>query len=214
MTFFRWAELLMFFSLFISFSVQAQQGREIKGIDKHWQFYKGTINKNTDTNALAWKEINIPHTWNNIDMQRDTTYYEGDGWYKKTLFLPEKYKDKRLFIKFEGVGNVADIYVNGRFMGEHKGGYAAFTYEITDAVHFGENNLVMVRANNKLRPDVIPINYRLFANYGGIYRHVNLIVTNKLNISTLDYASPGVYVDQYDVSEESAHLSVEVKIEN
>ncbi len=209
----RFATLFILF-IGVGLSVQAQQGRMVKRIDKNWQFYKGTITKESDTNALAWETIHLPHTWNNLDMQRDTTYYEGDGWYKKSLSIPEKYKEKRLFLRFGGVGNVADVYVNGRYIGEHKGGYAAFCFEITDAVQPGTDNLIMVKASNKLRPDVIPINHRLFANYGGIYRHVNLIVTGKINITTLDYASSGVYISQHDVSEESARIAVKVKLEN
>ncbi|MGH2642740.1 MAG: glycoside hydrolase family 2 protein, partial [Chitinophagaceae bacterium] len=111
-------------------------------------------------------------------------------------------------------GNVADVYVNGRHIGEHKGGYSAFCFEITDAVHLGEKNTIMVKADNQMRPDVLPINNRLFANYGGIYRNVHLIVTGKLNITTLDYASSGVYISQENVSKESADITVKVKLEN
>ncbi len=191
-----------------------QEGRVVKNLDQDWQFYKGKITKNTDRETLQWERINIPHTWNNIDMQQDSVYYEGDAWYKKTLFIPEKDTNRRLFLKFDGVGNVADVYVNDRFIGEHKGGYAAFTFEITDAVHPGEKNRIKIKVNNEMRPDVIPINHALFANYGGIYRHVHLINTARLNISTLDYASPGVFIDQQNVSDKSADISVSVELEN
>ncbi|TAN10948.1 MAG: beta-galactosidase [Chitinophagaceae bacterium] len=209
---------LLFFYCFLIATLpvfaQKSSGRETILLDKDWQFYKGSIHKNTDTAALSWKEMNIPHTWNNIDMQQDTTYYEGDSWYKKIIYLGDEYKDKRLFLRFSGVGNIADIYVNGRFIGEHQGGYSAFCFEITDAVHLGKPNVIMVKANNQIRPDVIPINNHLFANYGGIYRKVHLIVTGELNISTLDYASPGVYISQDNVSKNSADISVKVELEN
>lgn len=206
--------LLFFIGLNLSCLAQSHTGRSVISLDKNWEFYKGTIDKNTDTASLAWQAINIPHTWNNIDMQQDTTYYEGDGWYQKILTLGEEYRGKRLFLRFAGVGNVADIYVNGRFIGEHKGGYSAFCFEITDAVQLGKKNIIAVKANNKMRPDVIPINHNLFANYGGIYRSVELIVTGKLNITTLDYASSGVYISQENVSAQSADISVKVKLEN
>lgn len=208
--------ILLNYLIFVTVSAFAQgySGRENILLDKDWQFYKGTINKNTDTSTLSWQEVNIPHTWNAIDMQQDTTYYEGDGWYKKTIYLGDEYKDKRLFLRFSAVGNVADVYVNGRFIGEHKGGYSAFCYEITEAVHLGKQNTIMVKTNNQMRPDVIPINNRLFANYGGIYRRVHLIATGKLNISTLDYASPGVFISQENVSKKSADILVKVELEN
>ncbi|TAN00924.1 MAG: DUF4982 domain-containing protein [Chitinophagaceae bacterium] len=193
---------------------QSPAGRQVISLDQDWEFYKGSIGANIDTTSLSWQQVSIPHTWNNIDMQQDSTYYEGDGWYKKTIYLGDEYKDKRLFLRFSAVGNVADVYVNGRLMGEHKGGYSAFCFEITSAVHLGEKNIIMVKANNEMRPDVIPVNNRLFANYGGIYRHVNLIITGKLNITTLDYASSGVYISQENVSNKSADISVKVKLEN
>lgn len=209
---------LLFFYCFLIATLpvfaQKSSGRETILLDKDWQFYKGSIHKNTDTAALSWQEVNIPHTWNNVDMQQDTTYYEGDSWYKKIIYLNDEYKDKRLFLRFSGVGNVADVYINGRFIGEHQGGYSAFCFEITDAVHLGKPNVIMVKANNQIRPDVIPINNHLFANYGGIYRKVHLIVTGELNISTLDYASPGVYISQDNVSKNSADISVKVELEN
>lgn len=206
---------IIFFSTIASLCMaQGPSGRQIIPLDKGWQFYKGTIDKNTDTAALSWHEVTIPHTWNNIDMQQDSTYYEGDGWYKKNLFLGKGYTGKRLFLRFAGVGNVADVYVNGRFIGEHKGGYSAFCFEITDAIKPDTQNVIEVKANNKMRPDVIPINHNLFANYGGIYRSVEMIATGKINISTLDYASSGVYIDQMNVSSRSADIFVKVKVEN
>lgn len=189
-------------------------GRRVIPLDKDWQFYKGSIAKGVDTASLDWKEVQIPHTWNNIDMQDDTVCYQGDGWYRKSFFIANEDKGKRLFLRFEGVGNVADVYVNGRHIGEHRGGYAAFCFEITAAVNIGKQNLIEVKANNRLRPDVIPINHHLFANYGGIYRDVTLIVTDKINISTLDYGSSGIYIDQGNVSAQSADIFVKVKVEN
>ncbi|HLR38288.1 MAG TPA: hypothetical protein VK084_09590, partial [Chitinophagaceae bacterium] len=208
--------LIVLLLVVINFPLMAQtsSGREVLALDKDWKFYKGAIDENTNQEALQWKSVNLPHTWNNIDMQQDSVYYEGDAWYKKEIYIPAKDSNRRLFLKFDGVGNVADVYVNGRFIGEHKGGYAAFTFEITNAVHLGEKNEIRVKANNELRPDVIPINQNLFANYGGIYRHVYLMNTAKLNISTLDYASPGVFIDQHNVSEESADIMVRVELEN
>lgn len=198
----------------LSGNARGQSGRRIVSLNENWQFYKGEIGSTTDTATLAWSEVNLPHTWNNIDMQQDTVFYEGDGWYKKNLFLGEENTGKRLFLRFAGVGNVADVYVNGRLVGEHKGGYSAFCFEITDAVRLNARNVIEVKANNKMRPDVIPVNHNLFANYGGIYRPVTLIVTGKINISTLDYGSSGVYIDQGSVSARSADIFVKVKVEN
>lgn len=189
-------------------------GRKIVTLNKDWQFYKGNIPKGEKPASLSWREVNIPHSWNKIDMQMDTTWYMGNAWYEKSIIIPKSDEGKRLFLRFNAVGNVADVYINGRFIGEHRGGYSAFCYEITDVVHFGKKNVIKVKVNNKTRPDVTPINNRLFANYGGIYRPVHLIITNKLNITLLDYASLGIYISQHNVSGRSADISVKVKLAN
>ena len=68
--------------------------------------------------------------------------------------------------------------------------------------------------NNEIKPDIIPVNNRLFMVYGGIYRSVSLIVTNKVHISATDFASPGVYITQDVVSEKKAEISLRIKLEN
>ncbi|WP_315824657.1 sugar-binding domain-containing protein [Paraflavitalea speifideaquila] len=116
-------------------------------------------------------------------------------------FTPDTaWRNKRLFLRFEGVGAVADLYVNDKLIGQHKGGYSAFAYDITPVIQWGQENVLLVKANNEAREDVIPINHRLFGVYGGIYRPVQLIVTEKLHIAVTDNASPGIFIRQRQVS--------------
>jgi hypothetical protein len=79
--------------------------------------------------------------------------------------------------------------------------------EIGTALKLGAENEIIVKADNKARPDVIPVNQNLFGVYGGIYRPVWLIVTEQNNITVTDCASPGVYITQKDVSKKSADIS-------
>src|SRR5699024_8637428 len=125
-------------------------------------------------------------TYNAEDMQLDRNFYTGDAIYKKELDIGEDLEDKRLFLQFEGVGSVAKIYVNGEYIGDHKGAYSMFTYEITHSVKFGEKNELIVLANNEARKDVIPVNQFLFPLYGGIYRPIHLITTAKTNFVPTD----------------------------
>lgn len=118
------------------------------------------------------------------------------------------------FLRFEGVGACAEVYVNGKLAGTHKGGYSAFACEIGTALKLGAENEIIVKADNKARPDVIPVNQNLFGVYGGIYRPVWLIVTEQNNITVTDCASPGVYITQKDVSKKSADITVKVKLDN
>ncbi|HTN00159.1 MAG TPA: glycoside hydrolase family 2 TIM barrel-domain containing protein [Pedobacter sp.] len=190
--------------------VIAQSERQNIAFNTGWVFKK-TDNLNAQKD---WEKVSLPHTWNATDMQLSKDFYEGEGQYKKEITFGKEYKDKRLFLRFEGVGQVAQVYVNDKLVGTHKGGYSAFCLDITYAVQLEKVNTILVKANNKARKDVIPVNHFLFGVYGGIYRPVSLIVTNKINITTTDYASPGIYISQKNVGASSADVSIAVKVEN
>ncbi|MCB0851548.1 MAG: beta-galactosidase, partial [Bacteroidetes bacterium] len=96
---------------------------------------------------------------------------------------------------------------------EHKGGYAAFIYEITDLLNFDAENQIEVAVNNEANLEVPPL-VGDFNNYGGMYRPVNLLITETVCITPLDYASPGIYLKQSNVSKESASLEVLTKFSN
>lgn len=204
-------KIFLLCSLFIYLQAFSQSPRQNISFNDGWQFRKAPIENSTDT---SWQNVTIPHTWNAVDMQTGKDFYAGPAFYEKQFFADKKLEGKRIFIRFEGVGSVADLYVNGKWIGEHKGSYSAFVFEITYALKYGEENTIKVKADNTPGKDVIPVNNFLFAIYGGIYRPVSLIVTNKLNITTTDYASPGIYIRQKNVSSKSAEIDVEVKIEN
>ncbi len=175
-----------------------------------WEFKKGEKEA-----EIPWEKVTIPHTWNNVDMQtqRDD-FYAGMAHYQKAYTPDASLKGKRLFLRFEGVGATADVFVNNEFAGNHLGGYSAFTIEITDLLKYGEENHILVKTDNVSRPDVVPVNHRLFGVYGGIYRPIELIITDKINISVNDYASPGIYISQKNVSAQSADVHVKTKIDN
>ena len=186
------AGLLLSFSL-----VVGGFARDVKSFNEGWLFKKGPFP--TDQILFQsgfdqrWQDVTIPHTWNAIDMQNDKNYfYAGEAFYKKTYRPDASMKDKRIFLNFEGVASVAELYINGTFAGNHKGGYSAFTIEISKLLKFGEDNEILLKVDNSSRPDVVPINHTLFGVYGGMYRPVHLIITEKVNIAVTDYASPGI----------------------
>lgn len=178
-----------------------------------WKFAKG---ETKDSLLLAEGEaVAIPHTWNAVDMQvAKDDYYAGEAGYAKVFRAGEELRDKRVFLRFEGVGAVAELYVNGKFAGRHEGAYSAWAVDITPLVKVGEDNIVHVKVDNKPRPEVIPINNVLFPVYGGIYRPVAMVVTEKLGIAVTDHAGPGVYISQRNVSSKSADIEVRTKIDN
>ena len=195
------------------------EGRKVESFNSGWSFKKAPAEKELAINApkwdKGWSEVEIPHTWNAKDMQvQANSFYEGAAYYKKQYFFPAELKDKRVFLRFEGVGSCAEVFVNGMLVTSHKGGYSAFACEISPLLKAGEENEIIVKADNKSRPDVIPVNHNLFGVYGGIYRPVWLVVTEPCNISVTDCASPGVYVTQKNVSKKQADVKVKVKLDN
>ena len=200
-------------------SICKAEAREVTPFNNGWEFKKGPVPTDAMQTAARWnadwEQVNVPHTWNADDMQKKTnSFYAGVAYYRKHYVFPESLEGKRLFLRFEGVGACAEVYVNGYLVGTHKGAYSAFVCEIGSQVRLGEENEIVVKADNAARPDVIPVNHALFGVYGGIYRPVWLIVTEPCNIVVNDCASPGVYITQKNVSKQSADVSVRVKLDN
>lgn len=200
-------------------SICKAEAREVTPFNNGWEFKKGPFPTDAMQTAARWnadwEQVNVPHTWNADDMQKKTNnFYAGVAYYRKHYVFPESLEGKRLFLRFEGVGACAEVYVNGYLVGTHKGAYSAFVCEIGSQVRLGEENEIVVKADNAARPDVIPVNHALFGVYGGIYRPVWLIVTEPCNIVVNDCASPGVYITQKNVSKQSADVSVRVKLDN
>lgn len=150
--------------------------------------------------------VTLPHTWN-ATYTKGTHYNRETMVYQRTLQVTQQMAEGRLFLYFEGVNSVADLFVNRKSVGQHKGGYTAFCMEITDQVHVGDNT-IEVWASNAFRTDVLPLSGD-FNVYGGIHRPVHLLVRGKDCISPLFYGSPGVLIHQNQVSETQATITVE-----
>lgn len=209
---------LLFLFASLGLSLRAE-GRIVESFNAGWFFKKAPASNELAVNVpkweSGWKAVEIPHTWNAQDMQLSfDNFYAGPAYYKKRYRLPAEWKDKRVFLRFEGVGAVAEVYVNGSLATTHKGAYSAFACEIGTLLKAGEENEIIVKADNASRPDVIPINHVLFGVYGGMYRPVWLIVTDSCNICVTDCASPGVYITQKHVSKKQADVKVKVKLDN
>ncbi|CAM4258226.1 beta-galactosidase [Paenibacillus endophyticus] len=168
---------------------------------------------NESYNDQHWSIVNIPHTWNAIDGANGYEYYQGACWYRKTFVIESSCEGNRLFIEFNGSNSITDVYVNGLHMGQHKGGYSTFRFDITEAVHYGADNVLAVKVDNKVADDVYPQKAD-FTFYGGIYRDVNVVVTNSVHLDVMDYGSNGVYVIQEEVTKEKASLIIRSRLVN
>ncbi|GHT06096.1 beta-galactosidase [Bacteroidia bacterium] len=178
--------------------------REVVNINRSWKFTPGyEVRKNVFT------EINLPHTWNLDALSGREDYHRGLMNYEKSIDIPASWEGKTIYLRFKGVNSVATVFVNGKCVGEHRGGYTAFVFDITKELTFGKANKLMVRVNNALQLDVMPL-VGDFNMYGGIYRDVELIVTDPVHISLTDYASSGVYLIPQTISKEQAVVNAKV----
>jgi beta-galactosidase len=159
-----------------------------------------------------WQTVSIPHNWGWEQAQQGKDYYRGPGWYRRELDIaPEA--GKRYFLRFEAASLVADVYLNGKLLGEHRGGFGAFCFEITKQLSENGTNLLAVRVDNSKFPDIAPLSGD-FSVYGGLYRPVHLIVTGDENFMLTDHGSPGVAWLQTSVSSTQAVLDVTAQISN
>lgn len=187
--------------------------REQKTFNDGWRFYKGDVARAEEPSFddREWETISIPHTWN-TDAYTHKDYYKGKGWYRKTFSLPQSWEGKQIFLKFEAASKAAQVYINGQLVGEHRGGYTAFTFDATPYCSFTSPNIIAVCVDNA-RIDIPPISGD-FTFFGGIYRDVWLIATGKQHINLTNLGSSGVFIQTPQVSEKEASLTIRGEIKN
>jgi len=182
------------------------QAREIFNINREWQFFS-----DVEISSDGAATVNLPHIWNNDALSGKKDYFRGIGNYQKTISIPADWNDRRVFIKFYGTNTVTALFVNGRHVGEHRGGYTAFAFEITDRLLFGRENDFWIVVNNAPRLDILPTAGD--ANvYGGIFRNVELIITGAVAISPTDYGSDGIYIIPKKITAQQVEAEAVVKV--
>ena len=188
--------------------------REDTRLDGGWRFQSGDVTNAIapDFNDAGWQTVSIPHNWGWEDAQAGRDFYRGPGWYRRELNI-DAAPGKRFFLRFEAASQVADVYVNGKSVGEHRGAFGAFCFEITKALSATGTNLLAVRVDNSKLPDIAPLAGD-FSVYGGLYRPVHLIETGLENIALTDHGSPGVAWLQTSVSKNEAVLDVTAQVSN
>lgn len=185
-----------------------------------------------------WEPVNLPHCFNADELNREkipssgqlangagagfagygsainpSSYYRGPVWYRRFLSLPECWSTRRLFLRFEGVNQSCTLFLNGREVGRHHGGYTAFCFEITGDFQFGGDNWIHIRVTNAHDEEVLPTGGDL-GHFGGIYRPVHLLATSSVHFDCLHYGGPGVYVDASTGSDKEWMLRVSARIAN
>ena len=186
-------------------------------LDSNWRFIQQNVSGAQASNFddSSWASVNLPHTWDIPDGQDGpgTTYHRGIGWYRTHYTVDNSYAGRHFFLKFDGAFSVADVWINGNYLGEHQGGFAAFVFDATPYVNAGADNVIAVEVNNSFNTNLPPLDAD-FTFWGGIYRDVHLLVTDPVQVSPLDYGSAGVYLMTTDVSSNSANLQVTTVVSN
>lgn len=199
--------LSLHFCVFANSQSINNSGREIVNLDNDWTWYYAY---DVSPNVIKNK-TNLPHTWNAEETMAGKMNYRREAVvYEKSMFFKENSANNRYFLYFQGVNSVAQVFVNGQLIGEHKGGYTAFCLEATAYLKLGSENQIKVLASNAYRTDVLPLSGD-FNVYGGIHRSVNLIVTGQNCITPIDYASSGVYLTQKNVNGTLAEIDILTK---
>ncbi len=201
--------------LFASISCVSLMGRELQSprsvsnIDFDWYFHLGDIeNGENESDYSSWRMLDVPHDWS-IEQSFDENARSanaflpgGIGWYKKEIEWSDDWQDKLVFIDFDGVYMKSTVWINGHKIGYRPNGYLSLFYELTPYLHEGVNVLT-VKVDNSLQPSA-----RWYAG-SGIYRHVNLVVLDKLFVK-----KDGTYVTTPDVTKDYADVDFCLELEN
>lgn len=194
-------------ALLLAVCALTASAREVYNINRDWKFFYG--NEVSSDNA---PRINLPHMWNNDALGGQKDYLRGIGNYLKEIEIPASWQGKRVFIKCHGANSITNVHINGKHVGEHRGGYTAFACEITDYVNFGKVNYLWIMVNNSPQTDVLPIAGD--ANqYGGLFRDVEIVVTEAEAVSLLDNGSQGLYIKQRSVTAQKVEAEAVVRVD-
>ena len=208
--------LISILSAFMGFFSSASNPRVICSINESWRFLRGDFNNVTsaDFDDSSWESISIPHTWNKDDANDETSgYYRGIGWYRRNIVIPAQFEGKEVYLKFDGVNQETELFINGKTVGTHVGGYTSFCFDITSHLNYGKKNTIAIKVNNRYNENIPPLSAD-FTFFGGIYRDVNLIITEKQHIATDYYASSGIFITTPSVSEKEARVNVKTYVRN
>jgi beta-galactosidase len=145
----------------------------------------------------SFKTVQIPHAnievpYNNFDEKM----YQFESCYRKKIWIDSVADNEKVYVKFEAVMTYAKVYLNGVFLGEHKGGYTPFRIDLTDEAQFNAENLLTVYVDSHERDDIPPFGFVVdYLTYGGIYREVSLEYTHETHIETVGIKTKDVLTD-------------------
>ncbi|GAA4951985.1 glycoside hydrolase family 2 TIM barrel-domain containing protein [Algibacter agarivorans] len=189
-------------------SKEKNQERSKVNINDNWLYLENDTKSIDDAlKQNDWENINLPHSWNALDAtDLEAGYRRSGSWYKKEMDVSSIISGFTYQLYFEGVNITSEVYVNGKKVGGHVGGYIGFTIDITEAISIG-SNIILVRADNGYDPEIIPSQKSDFFIFGGITRDVWLETLPDQYVSNLKITTP-------KVSASNAELQATVSVNN
>lgn len=187
------------------------QTQQVRTLSDDWKFFRGAQDQPTAVNYddSSWESVKIPHDWAIaepfiMDGNGDTGKlpWKAEGWYRKSLDIPSTYNGKRVVLIFDGVMAFPEIYVNGTLAGKWDYGYNSFNVDVTDYLNFGGKNTLAVYADTREHDS------RWYPG-GGIYRKVQLLVTNPIHVNVW-----GTYITTPIVEKDSALVRINASVKN
>ncbi len=171
----------------------AAQGRLVLPINRNWRYSRAAVEgaHARDFDDSGFERVVVPHTnvrlpWHSFDEKS----YEFVSTYRRRFKLPPAARGRRVFVDFEGVMTASTVWLNGARLGEYKGGYTPFCFDLTPHVDFDGENLLAVEVDSSERPDIPPFGYEIdYLTFGGIYREVSLRIVPATFIENI-FAQP------------------------
>jgi beta-galactosidase len=187
-------------SLFNSSIRRKEMKREL--INNNWTFRKpGELET----------PVTLPHTWNGLDGQDGgNDYFRGDCVYTREI-TPVFSEAQSLYLECEAANSVATVFIDGKEIGKHRGGYSTFRFDLTSYVTSGKTAKLEIHTDNAHYDDIYP-QMADFTFFGGLYRDVYLLTVESVRFSLDDHGSSGIYVHQIEVTDKSARLEIEFLI--
>ncbi|MBN1131176.1 MAG: DUF4982 domain-containing protein [Chitinispirillaceae bacterium] len=187
----------------------------------NWKYYQGdaTGAQATSFSDGSWESVVLPHSTKFITPD-DFSNYNGICWYRKHFQVDNAFNGRKVYLQFGAAMQAANVYINGTQVGaQHAGGYMEFTRDITSALVYGGDNVVAVKVNSNASADWAPGKAGVdFKYYGGLYRDVVMVVTDKLHVTDAVFANKvaggGIYVTYPSISSGSAAINIKTHVIN
>ncbi len=184
--------------------------RKIININRKWAFTKEATAVPASM-PEKWNFVNLPHTWNNIDGQDGgNDYYRGTCYYAREIEKADLPEADRYYLEIKGANSSAEVYLNGKKLASHDGGYSTWRVDMTDTLE--AKNLLVIAVDNAPNDRVYP-QMADFTFYGGLYRDVNVIAVSNSHFDLDYYGAPGLKITP-EIKDADADVEIEVFLTN